>query len=158
LFDRGSVEQIAGRLVRVLAAVTADPGLRVSQVEVLEAAERYQLLVQWNDTAADLPRQMLPELFAARAGRVPDAVGGGGGGGLGCSAGGGGRGGRLAGGLAGGGAGPESVVGVCLPRGAEMVAALLAVWMAGAAYLPIDPEYPAERVSYMLADSGAMCV
>ena len=74
LFDRGSVELIAGRLVRVLAAVAADPGLRVSQVDVLEAAERDQLVAGWNDTAAELPPGMVPELVAAQAARVPDAV------------------------------------------------------------------------------------
>ena len=52
LFDAGTVEAFAGRLVRVLEAVTADPGLRVSAVDVLDAAERDQLLAEWNDTAA----------------------------------------------------------------------------------------------------------
>ena len=74
LFDRGSVELIAGRLVRVLAAVAADPGLRVSQVDVLEPAERDQLVAGWNDTAADVPPETVPELFAGQAARVPDAV------------------------------------------------------------------------------------
>ena len=108
----------------------------------------------WNDTAAVVPAGSLPELFAARAARVPDAVA------VAC-----GearvsygeldvRAGRLARLLAGRGAGPESVVAVLLERSAELVAALLAVLKAGAAYLPVDPGYPAERVAFMLADAG----
>ncbi|MGH3401821.1 MAG: condensation domain-containing protein, partial [Streptosporangiaceae bacterium] len=74
LFDAVTVERIAGRLVRVLSAVAADPGLRVSEVDVLEAGERDQLVAGWNDTAVDLSSALVPELFAGQAARVPDAV------------------------------------------------------------------------------------
>ena len=114
LFDPGSVEVIAVRLVRVLEAVAADVGLRVSQVDVLEASERDQLLTGWNDTAVELAPGLVPELIAGQAARVPDAVA------VTCGAehvsygelea----RAGRLAAYLAGLGAGPESVVGLCL--------------------------------------------
>ena len=111
LFDAGTVAVIAGRLVRVLAAVAADPGLRVSQVQVLEAAERDQLVAGWNDTAADVPPGMVPELVAGQAARVPDAVAVACGGELVAYAELVARAGRLAGYLQGLGAGPESVVG-----------------------------------------------
>jgi len=158
LFDRESVEQIAGRLVRVVEAVTADPGLRVSEVDVLDAAERHRLLAEWNDTAVDLPPVSVPEMIAVQAARTPDAIAVSSEGVLVSYAELDARAGRLARYLAGLGAGRESVVGLCLPRGAEMIVALLAVWQAGAGYLPIDPDLPAERVSYMLANAGPVCV
>ena len=75
LFDAGTVEAVAGRLVRVLGAVAAEPGLRVSQVDVLDGAEREQLVAGWNDTAVELaPGEMVPGLIAAQVARVPDAV------------------------------------------------------------------------------------
>src|SRR6202167_1420305 len=68
------------------------------------------------------------------------------------------RGGGLAGRVWGGGGGPETVVGLCLPGGADVVTGILAVWLAGAADLPVDPGDPAERIAFMLADSRAAVV
>ncbi len=155
LFDEDMTALIAARLGRVLAAVAAGPQARLHQVAVLEPAERAQLLAGWNDTAAPVPAVSVPELIAAQAARTPDAVAvisedahlsygevdv---------------RAGRLARLLAGVGAGPETVVGLCLQRGAEMVTAIAGVWRAGAAYLPLDPAYPPARLAFLLADSGA---
>ena len=73
----GTARVLAGRLVRVLAAVAADPGVRVRGVEVLEAAERAQLVGGWNDTAREVPAVTVPGLFAAQAGRCAGCGGGG---------------------------------------------------------------------------------
>ena len=114
--------------------------------------------MSWNQTAAEVPAATVPELVAAQAARAPDAV---------AVCGGGqwvsyrellGRAGRLGGFLRDAGAGPETVVGLCLERGPEMVAAVLGAWLAGAAYLPLDPGWPARRLGFMLGDSGAVLV
>ena len=155
LFDRETAEALAARFARVLAAVAAGPDIPVHAVGVLDQAERAQLVAGWNDTAAPVPALTLPELVAAQAARTPDAVA------VSCD---GavvsyrellGRAGRLGGFLRDAGAGPETVVGLCLERGPEMVTAVLGAWLAGAAYLPLDPGYPAGRLGFMLGDSGA---
>jgi non-ribosomal peptide synthetase component F len=165
LFDEATAHAIADRFARVLAAVAADPAARLRTVQVLDEAERTQVVRGWNDTAADASASTMAglfdlditvaELFAVRAARLPDAVA------VCCGdvsvsyreldA----RTNRLGWYLRQAGAGPESVVGLCLERGPEMVTAILGAWKAGAAYLPLDPAYPAGRLEAMLAGSGA---
>ena len=156
LFDSGTIGRMAGHLGVLLAAVAGDPGQRVGDLPVLTAAERHQVLVTWNDTPAPVPEAGgVQELVAAQAAARPGAVA------VTC----GGmsltygelekRANRLAWYLRGAGAGPETIVGLCLERGTALVTAMLAVWKAGAAFLPLDPGYPAERLGFMLADSGA---
>ena len=125
---------------------------------MLDAAERTQVLEAWNDTAADVPGGSVAELVAAAAARVPDAIAV-------CCGGAyvsyrqlAGKAARLGGYLRAAGAGPETVVGLCLQRGPDLVTAIVGTWLAGAAYLPLDPDYPAGRLGFMLADSRAAIV
>ncbi|WP_197287800.1 non-ribosomal peptide synthetase, partial [Streptomyces apocyni] len=152
LFDRASVDTLAARLVRLLEAVAADPKRPIGQVEVLSADER-RAQEQWNDTAREVSRAPLPELFQAQAGRTPQTVA------LrfedtavsfaDLNA----RANRLAHELVARGVGAEQFVALALPRSVEWAVALLAVGKAGAAFLPVDPDYPADRIGYMLDDA-----
>ncbi|MFC6019994.1 amino acid adenylation domain-containing protein, partial [Plantactinospora solaniradicis] len=158
LFDERAAQAIVDRLVRVLERVAADPGLRLSDIELLDEAERSLVVRRWNDTRVSVPDRMLPELFEARVLVSPDVAA------VRC----GGdvltyaevdeRANRLARYLTGLGVGMESRVGLCLPRGVDMLVGLLAVWKAGGAFVPLDPAHPMDRLGYMVADSGAAVV
>ncbi|MFI8537654.1 amino acid adenylation domain-containing protein, partial [Streptomyces aquilus] len=155
LFDEATVRGLAGRLVRVLEQVAADPELRLSDLDLLEEAERAAVVEEWNATAEVTEPGLVVERFRGWVAEAPGAVA--------LWSGGQGlsyaevdaRSDALARGLVARGVGAESRVGLCLPRGAEMVVAMLAVWKAGGAYVPLDPEYPSERLEFMVADSGA---
>ncbi|MEU0171318.1 amino acid adenylation domain-containing protein, partial [Streptomyces iakyrus] len=156
LFDEGAAQRIADRFVRALEELVTAPETRPSQIGVVSPAERAQVLTGWNDTAAESAGELVPRLVAAQAARTPDATAV-------VSSGGSvsfaeldGRANRLAHYLRAQGVGTESVVGLCLPRGVETITGMLAVWKAGAAYLPIDPGQPAERIAFMLGDSRAV--
>ncbi|MFJ2577291.1 amino acid adenylation domain-containing protein [Kitasatospora aureofaciens] len=158
LFDRAGAERFAAQLLRLLHSAVADPTQRIGRIDHLAPAEREQLLYGWNDTAHEVPAATLPELFEAQAARTPDAdavvfgdtvvsyrdLNE--------------RANRLAHHLIGRGVGPEQFVALAVPRSVEMVVALLGVVKAGAAYLPIDPGYPADRIAYMLADGAPALV
>ncbi|MBP0455880.1 AMP-binding protein, partial [Kitasatospora sp. RG8] len=128
-------------LAGVVSALEGEPGTRLSAVGVLGARERALVVEEWAGTAVELPGGLVPDLFEAQVVRVPGAVA------VSCDgvevsfaeldA----RANRLAHYLVAQGVGAESLVGLCLPRGVEMVVAVLAVWKAGAGYLPVDPEY-----------------
>ncbi|GIJ73823.1 non-ribosomal peptide synthetase [Virgisporangium ochraceum] len=153
LFDHGTVRRITERFVRLLTAVVAGPELRISQIDLLGSAER-RALAGWTGAQRDLPPALLGDLVRAQARRTPDAVA------VRDDAGSltyaelDERSNRAAHLLAGLGVGPERPVAVALPRTAELVVTLLAVLKAGGAYLPVDPEYPAERIALMLRDAA----
>ena len=154
LFGAATAERLAARLRMLLEAVAADPGQTVGDLPLLSPAEHRQILGQWG-TAAPLtvPDVTFTDVFEAQAARSPGlrAVVAGAGaldyGELNARAN------RLARRLVEAGAGPERVVAVRLPRTADMIVAILAVLKAGGAYLPVDPELPAERVRFLLTDA-----
>ncbi|MDI5974277.1 amino acid adenylation domain-containing protein [Streptomyces sp. SL13] len=153
LFERATVERMGRQLLRVLEAVAADPSVPLDSVPLLSGDERHRLLVAWNGQDTAPPGGTVPQLFAGHAAATPgapavidgatvltyrelDE-----------------RANRLAHLLTDRGVGPETLVAVALPRCADAVVALLAVWKAGGGYVPLDPAYPAERLAVMLADA-----
>ncbi|MGH8634667.1 MAG: condensation domain-containing protein, partial [Burkholderiales bacterium] len=155
LFEPASMAALAARLIRLLEGMVADPERAIGSLDLLGAAERRTILCDWNDTARAVPCATLPELFAAAVAKTPDAVAvvfederlsyreldA--------------RSSRLAHHLRGLGVGPEVVVGLCLERSPALVVGLLGILKAGGAYLPLDPDYPGERLGFMLEDAGA---
>src|SRR5205823_9072779 len=151
-------ERLAGHLARVLEAVAGDPAVPLGRIDILTDSERDQVLEAWNDTDRDVARLAFPALFEAQVARTPDApavlsetgalsyaeleA----------------RANRLAHLLIERGAGPERIVALALPRSVEIVVAQLAVVKAGAAYLPVDPAYPPERIAFMLEDARPVLV
>jgi amino acid adenylation domain-containing protein len=156
LFDRATVARFAAHFGVLLEGALAAPERRVWELPLLAAGERHQLVIEWNPgPAGEVTAETLVDLFAHQAAFRPDAaavVGASGGvlsyGELERGA----R--RLARRLAARGVRRGSLVGICLERDLALPVALLAVLAAGAAYVPLDPGYPAERLAYMLADSG----
>lgn len=187
LFDRTTVEGMAERLLLLLEAAAKEPELPIGRIPLYRAGEKERLLAglpviaalpeaasgepgaaaAWDEplpgaVALGLPlpaaAALIPELFEAQAGREPHApavvyegetlsyaeLNG--------------RANRLAHLLAARGAGPDRFVALALPRSTQLVVALLAVLKTGAAYVPLDPDYPAERIAYMLEDTRPLCV
>ncbi|SON63912.1 Dimodular nonribosomal peptide synthase [Mycobacterium simulans] len=149
LFDHAAIEAFVGYYLHILNIVTADADRGIDTIEIIDPAARQRLLA--NDAPTPLPEATIPELFAAQVARTPNApavhddhhgltyaeLAA--------------RAHRLAARLRGHGAGPETIIAVALPRGVDLVTALLAITQTGAAYLPIDPHYPSQRTGYMLA-------
>ncbi|MEV2236449.1 condensation domain-containing protein, partial [Streptomyces phaeochromogenes] len=158
LFDASTAARLSAWFVRVLDVVTAAPATALHAVEVLEPQERELVLSEWNATGVGVSGSSVVEVFVRQASATPDAValvaegvevsyGA-----LDVASS------RLAHLLRGRGVGAESVVGLCFPRGPELVVGMLAVWKAGGAFLPVDVSLPVERVAFMLADSRAQLV
>ncbi|WP_146742924.1 non-ribosomal peptide synthetase, partial [Lonsdalea populi] len=154
LFDRKTIVRLAGYLKNVLTAMAADVTQPLAALPMLPDAERRQLLVDFNATAADFPQQtLIHQLFETQVERTPDAVAvlfeessltydalnr---------------RANQLAHHLIALGVRPDDRVALCAERGLEMIVALLGILKAGAAYVPLDPAYPSERLAYMLDDA-----
>ncbi|MCU7728890.1 amino acid adenylation domain-containing protein, partial [Actinoplanes sp. KI2] len=153
LFDRATVESIVERLGRLLRAVSADADRPLWQIDLLGAAERRALTAAWAPPPVSRPDTTVPGLFEAAVAAHPDAT---------ALVDGdlrltyrelNARANRLAHRLIDAGVGPESLVALALPRGADLVVAVLGVLKAGGAYVPLDPAYPAERLAYVIADA-----
>ncbi|MCP5150486.1 MAG: amino acid adenylation domain-containing protein [Chromatiales bacterium] len=159
LFDDATVERLLGRFEHLLAAMVAAPDTRLGELPVLPAAEREQVLTGFNATTRDYGAgASIVEVIEAQARRTPDAIA------LEFE----GRtltfaavesaANRLARELREQGVGRDTLVAVCMERSLELVVSLYAVIKAGGAYVPVDPEYPRERLEWMLADTGAPVV
>ncbi|WP_058043145.1 non-ribosomal peptide synthetase [Streptomyces roseifaciens] len=158
LYDRGTAELLADRLLHVLDQALAAPGRPVDRVEVMSPGESRALAEEWNATGRTVPAGTLVTRFAEHLAATPDATAvlhadrtltyrqldeqaG-----------------ALAAELAAAGAGPDRIVAVAVPRSAELMVALLGVLKSGAAYLPLDLDYPAERLTMMAEDAAPVCV
>src|SRR5579859_46278 len=158
LFEADTIQRMIGHYSRLLASIASTPQLPIHSLEILSAAERSMLLEDWNVSRAFPAESTLTRLFEQQAARTPNAIA------VQC-----GedslsyfelnqRANQLAHHLRGMGVGPEVLVGICMERSLELVLGLLGILKAGGAYLPLDPHYPAERVSYMLEDAGVKVV
>ncbi|GAA4548882.1 amino acid adenylation domain-containing protein [Amycolatopsis samaneae] len=158
LFDRATAERMAAHFSRLVESVAVAPETRVSAVDILPAVERRRLLTAATGAARHIDGTRVHEVFARVAARTPDAVALGFGdqriGYAELDA----RANRFAHRLVALGVGPERTVGVLLDRGPDLVAALLGVWKAGGAQVPLEPGHPAERLCGMLEDAGASVV
>ncbi|WP_165975758.1 non-ribosomal peptide synthetase [Actinomadura rubrisoli] len=158
VFDRAEVEALSERLVGLLEQIVAAPDTPLAELEVLTAGERTDVLDRWNASEREVPVVSVADLLGERAavcgGETALVFGG-----VGVSYGElSSRVRRLARLLMARGAGPECVVALGLPRSADMVAALFAVLETGAAYLPLELDYPAERLAFMVRDARPICL
>jgi amino acid adenylation domain-containing protein len=154
LFEKDTIARMLGHYENLLKGIVANPEERLSMLPLLTDAERQQLLLEWNDTTTDYPRnECIHELFEVQVERSPDAiavvfedeqltyaqlnV----------------RANQLAHYLRKRGIGLEALVGICMERSVELIVGLLGILKAGGAYVPLDPSYPRERLSFMLEDA-----
>ncbi|MET9883268.1 amino acid adenylation domain-containing protein [Streptomyces sp. NPDC006430] len=158
LFDATTAARMAEHYTRLLRGVATAPDGALSQLEIAGEAERRTMVVDGNATARPRPERPVHEEFARQAAHTPDAVA--------VTAGRtrmtyaelNARANQLAGHLRALGVGPERVVGICVDRDPSLLVCLLGVLKAGGAYLPLDPEHPAERLVSVLTDNGAHAV
>jgi amino acid adenylation domain-containing protein len=164
LFEESTIKRIAKHFQVMLEAITANPDQQISRLPLLTEEERFQLLVEWNDTRKEYPRgECIHQLFEDQAAQTPNAVA------VISFLGKTGhnvckqttygelnqRANQLASYLQKLGVGPEVPVGICMERSLEMVVGLLGILKAGGAYLPLDQDYPKERLAFMLQEAQA---
>jgi amino acid adenylation domain-containing protein len=164
LFEPATIERMLGQFQVLLAAVAADPGVPVSMLPVLSATERAETIARWNDTETPIPLdRSLGQLLAEQASRTPGAVA------VEAEDANGNvtrltyaevdrQAARLAHRLRGIGVGPGVGVAICAERSPLLVVAILGVLRSGGYYIPLDPEYPADRVMYMLETAAPRVV
>ncbi|CAH1200787.1 Tyrocidine synthase 3 [Paenibacillus plantiphilus] len=155
LYEPQTMERLAGHFIRLLEQLAANPDMKLADIELLDEAEKTQLLERFNDTRASYPSdRTIHSLFEEQVRKTPDHVAvvheedrltyaelnA--------------RANRLAHTLREQGVGPDEIVGVMMERSVDMIVGILGILKAGGAYLPIDPDYPAERIQYMFEDSG----
>ncbi|RKH23190.1 amino acid adenylation domain-containing protein, partial [Corallococcus sp. CA031C] len=154
-FETATIERLLGQWKRAVEGLVAAESGRVWQVGVLSQEEQRRVLVEWNQTAAEYPREAsIGDAFDAQVARRPDAVA--------LEAGDvqltyaqlDARANQLAHLLRKRGVGPESRVALCLERGVDLVVALLAILKAGGAYVPLEADYPRDRLAFMLSEAG----
>jgi len=154
LFDSATMRRMAGHYQRLLEGLVENPDERISRLPILTDEEQQQLVSEWNDTWMEYPRQLcVHQLIEVQASRTPNATAvvfgserlsygeldr---------------RANQVANHLIKLGATPNGLVGICLERSLEMVVGLLGILKAGAAYVPLDPAYPQDRIAFMLQDS-----
>ncbi|MBC6973014.1 amino acid adenylation domain-containing protein [Bacillus sp. Xin] len=158
LFKRETAEKFVSRFIRLLEDAAKDPEQSIGRLEILEEEERRTILEKWNGGFQIAPEMTLPELFEKQVHLMPDATAivfedttltyeelnk---------------RSNKLARLLIEKGVGPEQLVALAMPRSLDMVVSLLAVLKAGAGYLPLDPDYPSDRISFMLSDAKPVCM
>jgi len=155
LFDAETIARMIQHWQTLLAGIVANPEQRLSDLPLLTAIEQNKLLVEWNQTQQDYPKNIcIHQLFEATVEQTPDAVAvifkderltyrelnt---------------KANQLAHYLQTLGVKPETLVGICVDRSLEMIVGLLGILKAGGAYVPLDPAYPSERLAFMLEDSA----
>ncbi|MFI3197899.1 MAG: amino acid adenylation domain-containing protein [Methylococcaceae bacterium] len=156
LFNAQTITRLVGHFQTLLEAVVEQPETSIAQLPLLTARERYQILVEWNATQTDYPKdKCIHQLFEEQVARTPDAIAvvfeeqqlsyqA-----LNAKAN------QLANHLSGLNIGSEKLVGICLERSLYMLVALLGILKAGCGYLPLDPTYPKARLKFILADAQA---
>ena len=158
-FEHATIERMMGHFLRLLQSAIATPGESVSRLPMLTAAERHQLVVEWNHASVEYkPKKCIHQLVEAQVARTPDAVA------VTCE----GksltygelnrRANQLAHYLRKRGIGPETLVAMCMERSLDMIVGILGVLKAGGAYLPLDLSYPAERLAFMIEDANPPAV